>query len=237
MLKLSVAFGINSGLTQAEFRTRYEVGHSAMVHSVKTFNRYMRKYIQNYVFDTACEFTRRHPPLRGCSEIWFDSMAAFQTAYRVPDYQLLRVDEQRFVDFENLVISLAAEATIFQRAKLPRIKLLRFIQRAPSVSLEAFTEFWHGSLAQAIGGSSEVRSQATAYIQNRSVVGDENPFPTSQVVSGIDEYWLDSPDSLPALIGAEKAARADLGEDQYVDTGRSHYIVTETRVVPGFEGS
>jgi hypothetical protein len=236
MMKLSVAFGIRPGLTQTEFRTRYEDGHSAKVNSVRTFNIYMRKYIQNYVFDTACEFPRRSPPLRGCSEIWFDSMQTFQTAYQLPDYQLLRVDEQRFVDFDNLVISFATEAPIFLREKTPQIKVLRFIHRAPTVSLEAFSEFWQQTYAQAVGSSREVRSHATAYIQNRSVVGDENPFPTSEVVSGVDEYWLDSRDSLAALISAEKAARAELGEDQYVDSGRSHYIVTEPRLVPGFEG-
>src|SRR5882762_8303236 len=177
MMKLSVAFGIKPGLTQAEFRTRYEDGHSAKVDSVRTFNIYMRKYVQNYVFDTACEFPRRSPPLRGCSEIWFDSMRTFQTAYQLPDYQLLRVDEQRFVDFDNLVISFATEAPIFLREKTPRIKVLRFIQRAPTVSLEAFSGFWQQTYAQAVGSSRELRSHAAASFKIDRSLATRTPFP------------------------------------------------------------
>ncbi len=233
MIKLSVAFGMKPGISPREFRVHYEVRHAALVDAVTVFGRHVKGYVQNYGVAPTAEIRRPAAPLAGCSELRFKSVDALLAAYAEPEYQRLREDEMRFVDFDNLALSIAEETVAYREAARPRAKLLRFLRRRPGVDQAAFRRF-RDAFRAALIESRPVRGFATAYVQCHSVVGDRNPFPTAEVVDGIDEYWLYAPADAGALLDGEMALAMRLNAGRYIDRDRSVDLVAESRIVPGY---
>lgn len=234
-MKFTIAFGSRADMSPAEFRTHYEVRHAALADKVLGPKGYLRQYIQNYAIDVAAELQLPIRPLSGCSEVWFDSLQQFRNTFEDPDYHLLREDEERFVDFDNLLIALTEDVPIFGGSGRPRWKLLRFISCRDVIDRTDFEQFWHGDYVEAVSQSPEIRSVARTYIQNRPLARDQNPFPTAEIIDGVDEFWFRTPAELQQLITAERliADRLDIG--RFIKLETRWDTAWESRVVPGYE--
>lgn len=235
MMKFLILFGMKPGLSKKTFRTHYEVKHAALVGSVSAFSDNMRKYVQNFRMDTACQIRVKSPSLSGCSEIWFDSLEAFFTAYELPDYQILREDEQRFLDFGNIHIGFTEEKVIVPQTNIliPPVKLFRIRNKSASRLPDDFRRFWFEDYAQAMREA--ITSTSTlAYHQNRSLLGNTNPFPSADMADCIDEFWFSNAEDLCRHIEIEAQVADCLGAAAYLDLARSWDFASTPRVVPGY---
>lgn len=232
MIKFIGASSNPPGVSPEEARTHYEIRHAALAHSLPAFNKYMLLYIQNYAIDVGVKFSSPEIPFLNCSEIWFDSIDSLLEAYAVPDYQILREDEKRFGNFDNLGVALAEEFAVFGGDTRPRFKLIRFIERKPDIEISRFNDVWHGDYAEALSQSAAVRGLTQAYIQNRALIGAKISFPV-KFADGVDEFWFSSPSDIPRFIEEEKKIADKLNLDTVVDRAGMKQISAETRVLPG----
>ncbi|GGD54701.1 EthD domain-containing protein [Croceicoccus pelagius] len=234
MIKFIGASSNPPGVSPEDARTHYELRHPALADSLPSFNKYMLLYIQNYAIDIGVEFSAPRIPFLNCSEIWFKDIDSLLEAYEVPEYQLLREDEKRFGNFDNLGVALAEDVMIFGEDARPRFKLIRFIERNPEIEMADFLEVWQGDYASAMLNSGSVRSLAKTYIQNHALIGAKISFPV-KFADGVDEYWFSSPSDIAPFLKAESEVAKDVGIDRIVNRKDMKQIASECRVLPGHE--
>jgi hypothetical protein len=78
-----------------------------------------RNTFQNYVIDDVRGMSSNPVRTTGLSECWFYSIEGFWNAFAEPRYADFRVDEQRFLDINDLLLVFASAATIFGKARIP----------------------------------------------------------------------------------------------------------------------
>jgi len=233
MIKFIGASSNPTGVSPEDARTHYEIRHPALADSLPSFNKYMLLYIQNYAIDVGINFPSPTIPFLNCSEIWFADIHNLLEAYEVPDYELLREDEKRFGNFDNLGVALAEEFSIFGGYSRPRFKIFRFIDRRPEVDIDEFMDVWHGDYASAMLDSGPARSLAGTYIQNRALIGAEISFPV-KFADGVDEFWFSSPNDISRFLETEQSIADEVGIERVIDRRRMKQVATECRVLPGY---
>lgn len=233
MIKFIGASSNPPSVSPEEARIHYELRHPALADSLPSFNKYMLLYIQNYAIDVGVNFPAPIIPFLNCSEIWFDNIDSLLEAYEVPDYQILREDEKRFGNFDNLGVALAEEVSIFGEDARPRFKLIRFIERSPDVDITEFVDVWQGDYASAILDPGPARSLAGTYIQNRALIGAKISFPV-KFADGVDEFWFSSPTDIPLFLEAEQSIADEVGIERVINRRGMKQVATECRVLPGY---
>ena len=95
-------------MSDDEFDRSWRTQHAAVIKSAPEFTRHVRRYVQ-------CHLAVQDTPFLaagdydGVAELWFDDIAAMNTAFSEPRYlEVIRPDELKFVDMER-TISLVTE--------------------------------------------------------------------------------------------------------------------------------
>lgn len=108
MVKIIICVMRKPGLSHEEFDLYWRSHHAAVIKSVPEFTRHVRRYVQ-------CHLAAQDTPFLaasgydGVAELWFDDIAALNTAFTEPRYlEVIRPDELKFVDMER-TISLVTE--------------------------------------------------------------------------------------------------------------------------------
>lgn len=236
MIKFIGASSNPPGVSPQEARTHYEIRHPALADTLPSFSKYMLLYIQNYAIDLGVQFSSPSIAFLNCSEIWFDDIDSLIAAYEVPDYQILREDEKRFGNFDNLGVALAEDVAIYGGDARPRFKLIRFIEQNPGIDVAAFNDLWQGDYASAMLESQQIRALSQTYIQNRALIGAKISFPV-KFADGVDEFWFSSPHDIPRFIEEEAIIADRLNLGAVIDRKGMKQVATECRVLPGYARS
>ena len=108
MVKIIINVVRKAGMSDDEFDRSWRTQHAAVIKSVPEFTRHVRRYVQ-------CHLAVQDTPFLaagdydGVAELWFDDIAAMNTAFIEPRYlEVIRPDELKFVDMER-TISLVTE--------------------------------------------------------------------------------------------------------------------------------
>ncbi|MBM4256601.1 MAG: EthD family reductase [Deltaproteobacteria bacterium] len=112
MVKIVICVTRKAGLTWEEFDSYWKNHHSKVVTSVPEFTRHVRKYTQ-------CHLVKGALPLGaagqydGIAELWFDSVAALETAFNEPRYlEIIRPDELKFADLGKCLSFITEEVHV-----------------------------------------------------------------------------------------------------------------------------
>ncbi len=115
MVKLVGCLRRKPGMSVAEFQRYWKDVHGPLVRGVPEFFRYVRKYVQGHlVSESVPGFPPpASPPFDGVAEIWFDSVDDIGKAFTELRYlEIIRPDEQRFLDLPNCSICVVEEVSI-----------------------------------------------------------------------------------------------------------------------------
>lgn len=112
MVKMVVCAVRKPGMEHAEFDRYWRHQHAAVIKSVPEFTRHVRRYVQ-------CHLAAQDTPFLqaggydGVAELWFDDVAAMNTAFNEPRYlEVIRSDELKFVDMERTVSLVTEELEV-----------------------------------------------------------------------------------------------------------------------------
>jgi EthD domain len=231
MIKFIPAFTNRNDISRDECRWRHSTGHASLAATADTFNRHMPKYVQNYVIDDVRGMSSNPVRTTGLSECWFYSIEGFWDAFAEPRYADFRVDEQRFLDINDLLLVFASAATIFGRGQDSSFKFFKFYSRKSSVSAKEFRHCWENEFAAAATFDTGLRGVTRAYVQNRPIEGVSHTFPVSRTCDAVDEFWIDDLDVLPGSIDADRDLSEKVGLASLTNSSVTEEVVTRTKVL------
>lgn len=252
MIKLVYVIRRRQGLSAEDFATYWRDTHGPLVEKQASAIA-ARRYVQSHPIDHPANEAMRAvrgmlPPADGVTEVWWDSLEAMQAAYATPEGaeagQILRADEERFIDFSGSSVFLTEEHEIFDRTggKGPgpeAVKVTYLLARRPEMSVAQCHATWlkdHGPLVK----SHAERLLMARYVQSHAIAPDVNEgFRQAggyiQPFEGITEVWVRSLADLEASgqTAEQQAAAMELVEDErrFVDMGRSHCFLTREHLV------
>ena len=215
-------------------------GHAAAIRA--------KRYVQSHTIDTPMNEALRAvrgmaPPVPGITEVWWDSLEAFQSAGADPQgvaaFRDLAEDEDTFIDVAKSQVFLTDEKFIFDftggvKFDAQAVKCTYLLQRRHDLTPEACHETWlkdHGPLVASFGRATHM----ARYIQSHTIAPQINAgFVAARGLAppldGITEVWFASTDALEAGGATEDGRKgsAALAEDErrFVEMAQSRCFMT-----------
>ena len=252
MIKLVYAIARRAGMPPEAFRDHWLNVHGPKV-SARAGAIGALKYVQSHLLDHPANEGLRaprdmRPPLDGITEIWWDSLDAFNAAYATPEGaeadRVLAEDEERFIDFSRSSVFMTQEHPIFDRraggmAGPDPVKITYQLAARPGMSRADCHRIWRAEHAALATSVAETLGLAR-YVQSHTIPGiDEHPVRRGVAMApafdGITEVWVDRLSDIEAWgeTEARLAAGAALAEDErrFVDLPRSHCFLAREHVI------
>jgi uncharacterized protein (TIGR02118 family) len=248
MIKLVYVIVRREGMPVEDFRDYWLTRHGPLV-AVQAQALKLRKYVQSHPFDDPASEGMRaargmRGPADGVTEVWWDSLEDFQSAYATPEGadsgRILAEDEARFIDFEKSAVFLTEEHVIFDHTggKGPgAVKATYLLTRRDDMTQAQCHQTWlrdHGplvaSFAEPLRMAKYVQSHAIAPEVNAAIQAGRNYEPP---LDGVTEVWVNALDDLAAGGEAARDASAALIEDErrLVQMDRSRLFLTREHVI------
>ncbi len=250
MIKLVYVIVRRDGLSAEDFRDYWLNRHGPLV-AAQARALKLRKYVQSHPFDDPASEAMRavrgmRGPADGVTEVWWDSLEDFQSAYSTPEGaesgRILAEDEAKFIDFEKSAVFLTEEHLIFDRTggRGPgpeAVKATYLLTRRDDLSQAQCHETWlrdHGplvaSFAETLSMAKYVQSHAIAPDVNAGIQAGRNYEPP---LDGITEVWVNSLDEMGRGGDATRDASAALVEDErrFVQMDKSRLFLTREHVI------
>jgi uncharacterized protein (TIGR02118 family) len=250
MIKLVYVIVRRDGLSAEAFRDYWLTKHGPLV-AAQAKALKLRKYVQSHPVDPEASEAMRavrgmRGPVDGLTEVWWDSLEDFQSAYATPEGQaagrILADDEAKFIDFPKSAVFLTEEHLIFDHTggKGPdpqASKATYLLTRRDDLTQAQCHDTWlkdHGPLVASFAGplrmAKYVQSHAIAPEVNAGIQAGRNYEPP---LDGITEVWIDP--HAPATASPEAAAKAGaaLVEDErrFVQMEKSRLFLTREHVI------
>ena len=231
--------------TQERYFYEWGIIHVALMISTPQVMQLFKRYVQHYSVSGITADMLRHP----LSGMAWDNMAEhlietyddFLASTRVEDY-VVRMQPHKFGD-GNFVLMLARPEILFEEQGFERgrggVKLVHFLKRKPTLTLDQFNAAWSGPHAQTIERLNRSQPLIRRYVQNRKLQVEAGNFSGSLFAAGdteghsaVEEFWFRNVDDL-ARLARDPAWRDALSasEAEFVDPADSFSMVTTERVV------
>ncbi|WP_293678625.1 EthD domain-containing protein [uncultured Phenylobacterium sp.] len=250
MIKLVYVIVRREGMSAQAFRDYWLKQHGPLV-AAQAKALKLRKYVQSHpVDDEASEGMRAvrgmRGPADGVTEVWWDSLEDFQSAYATPEGvesgRILAEDEAKFIDFEKSAVFLTEEHLIFDhtggRGPAPdALKATYLLTKRDDLTQAQCHETWlkdHGPLVASFAGplrmAKYVQSHAIAPDVNAGIQAGRNYEPP---LDGITEVWVDPSAEPPTDPEAARIGSAALVEDErrFVQMEKSRLFFTREHVI------
>ena len=246
MIKLVYVLNRRAAVPEKEFYDYWLNAHGPRVRGhAKAIG--ARKYVQSHLIDTPANETLRAPrgmlpPIAGITEVWWDSLPAFQAATREPAAQGaladLAEDEAKFIDIAGSQVFLTSEHLIFDYTDAEKlgpdaIKCTYLLARRDDLSVEACHQTWlndHGPLVKSFAKVSHMAK----YVQSHTIAPEINAGMVAgrglaAPLDGITEVWIADPNAGGPPTDASRKASEAMAEDErrFVDMGRSRCFMTK----------
>jgi hypothetical protein len=185
-------------------------------------------------------------PADGVTEVWWDSLEDFQSAYATPEGaesgRILAEDEAKFIDFEKSAVFLTQEHLIFDHTDgrgpaSDALKATYLLTKRDDLTQAQCHETWlrdHGplvaSFAEPLQMAKYVQSHAIAPEVNAGIQAGRNYEPP---LDGITEVWIKPSDGTSADPEAARKGSAALVEDErrFVQMEKSRLFLTREHVI------
>jgi len=112
MVKLTICLKRKQGMSHEDFARHWRNVHGPLVLGVADFMRHVRKYVQSDILNDSIP-QMPASGFDGVVELWFDTPEAMGAALQEPSYhQLIRPDEEKFIDHSGVVLFVLREVAI-----------------------------------------------------------------------------------------------------------------------------
>ncbi len=249
MIKLVYVIVRREGMSAEAFRDYWLNQHGPLV-AAQAKALKLRKYVQSHPIDEAASEGMRavrgmRGPADGVTEVWWDSLEDFQSAYATPQGQessrILAEDEAKFIDFPKSAVFLTEEHLIFDhtggKGPAPGApKATYLLTKRDDLTQAQCHETWlrdHGPLVASFAGplrmAKYVQSHAIAPEINAGIQAGRNYEPP---LDGITEVWVD-PHAAAGDPDEARAAAMALVEDErrFVQMDASRLFMTREHVI------
>lgn len=250
MIKLVYVIVRRADMSAEAFREYWLTRHGPLV-AAQAQALKLRRYVQSHPFDDPASEAMRavrgmRGPADGLTEVWWDSLEDFQSAYATPQGaeagRILAEDEAKFIDFEKSAVFLTQEHLIFDHTdgKGPgpdAVKATYLLTRRDDLTQAQCHETWlkdHGPLVASFAGplsmAKYVQSHAIAPDVNAGIQAGRNYEPP---LDGITEVWVNSLEEMGAGGDAARDGAAALVEDErrFVQMDKSRLFLTREHVI------
>jgi uncharacterized protein (TIGR02118 family) len=212
-----------------------------------------RKYVQSHLIDTPLNLGMQESrgmtePAAGITEVWWDSLADLEAAFRDPAgvaaTQDLANDEAKFIDIGASQLFVTQEHTIFDYtagAKLgaDAVKVTYLLSKLDKLTVAECHRTWlndHGPLVTSFAKT----MHAAKYIQSHTIAPEFNANLAAtrgfgKPLDGITEVWWPSMNDMQAGSATPEGQRVGtkLVEDErrFVEMSRSRCFLTREHVI------
>jgi len=245
MIKLVYAIDRRADVPEDAFYDYWLKRHGPLVRSHAEAIK-ARKYVQSHTIDTPANEGLRAPrgmlpPIAGITEVWWDSLEAFQAASTDPKGQAalgqLAEDEAKFINFAGSQVFLTEEHPIFDYTDEKKlgpdtIKCTYLLSKRNDMSVEACHGTWlkdHGPLVKSF---SKLLGMAK-YVQSHTIGADIGGGRFAAPLDGITEVWIADANNQPAPSDEGRKAGDALVKDEmrFVEMGRSRCFMTKEHTI------
>jgi len=137
----------------------------------------LRRYVQSCALPQG--YAKGELLFDAITEMWFDSIDAYDHLIRSPEFRTAREDEASFVERSRTVV-MVVDVHVINDGVVPggAVKNIEFVNRRPGMALEPFRAYWrdvHGPLAAKIPGIRRYEQNhlaLTEYENGRSPIYD-----------------------------------------------------------------
>lgn len=211
--------------------------------------RYVQSHFHGHPANEAMRSSRGMlPPVDGVTEVWWESRAAFEAAYRTPEGQAaaarLAEDEARFIDFTRSQVFMTEEHEIFDhRDRRPlgegALKVTYLLAGRDGMAREDVQRTWLNDHGPLVASFADLLLMAR-YVQSHTVENDLNAgFRASRgylpPLQGITEVWLAGESDLEASGRTEEQRAAAMAlvadERRFVAMDRSRCFLTREHLI------
>jgi uncharacterized protein (TIGR02118 family) len=220
MLKVAILMKCRADLSIDAFQNHLRTKHGAL--SAKAPG--LRRYVQSCALPQG--YAKGELLFDAISEMWFDSIDAYNRCIRSPEFAAAREDESTFLD-RSRTVAMPVDVHVIKDGAVPdnAVKNIEFVNRRPGMPLEAFRSYWrdvHGQLAAKIPA-------ILRYEQNHLALSEyQNGSP---LYDGLAITWFASTAEMRSGTTTPEytATRAD--ESHFLPDGHLPIIITREHVV------
>lgn len=221
MLKVAILMKRRADLSVQDFQNHLQTRYGPLAAKGPG----LRRYLQSCAL--AQGYAKGELLFDAISEMWFDSMDAYNHCIRSSEFAAAREDESTFLDRSRTVV-MPVDVYVIKDGTVPddAVKNIEFVNRRPGMALEPFRSYWHnvhGPLAAKI-------PVIRRYEQNHLALSEyqkSHPPP----YDGLAITWFASTADMRkgATTPEYAATRAD--ESHFLPDGHLPIIITREHVV------
>ncbi len=185
----------------------------------------LRRYVQSCAL--AQGYAKGELLFDAISEMWFDSINAYNHCARSSEFAAVRDDESAFLDRSRTVV-MPVDVHVIKDGTVPdgAVKNIEFVNRRPGMAIAPFGSYWrniHGPLAAKI-------PVIRRYEQNHLALSEyqNNPAPP---YDGLAITWFASTADMRRGITTPEYAATRADEPNFLPDGHLPIIITRERVV------
>lgn len=187
----------------------------------------LRRYVQSHALLQG--YAKGELLFDAVSEMWFDSVGAFERFSASSEVSQARVDESLFVDGVRTVV-MSVNVHVIKDGPIPdkAVKNIEFVNRRPGMALEPFRDYWrnvHGPLAARISVIRRYEQNHLAEIAHES---GRNP-----LYDGLAVTWFASTADMRLGTKTPEYAATRADEANFLPDGHLPIIITHEHVIRG----
>ena len=185
----------------------------------------LRRYVQSHALLQG--YAKGELLFDAVSEMWFDSVQAFERFSASSEFSQARVDEASFVDGARTVV-MPVDVHVIKDGPIPvnAVKNIEFVNRRPGMALAPFRDYWrnvHGPLAARI---SVVRRYEQNHLAESAYESSRNP-----PYDGLAVTWFASTSDMRLGTRTPEYAATRDDEANFLPDGHLPIIITREHVL------
>lgn len=237
MIKLMYCLHRKTGISLEEFSGHLVEHHARLALADKTIRRYAvyPRLPNDPIYQAMAQAgSGAVEPYDGAICAWYDDAAAVAASMQGHAMQVVRDDEQYFVDAARSSACLVRERVVVEPAQHTPYVLFECLRRLKGMSRKDYMDHWEHH--QRIGRRANQMNLLMGYIQNTTLLeGDRQGLVTGlgpESWDGITNAWFESIPKMKALMASHLAAVESFEDEKtFIDHSRSVFLVTRAHVV------
>ena len=221
MLKIAILMKRRADLSVHDFQDHLRSRYGVLAAKAPG----LRRYVQSCALPQG--YAKGELLFDAISEMWFDSIVAYDRCIRSTEFMAAREDESTFLDRSQTIV-MPVDVYVIKQGAVPddAVKNIEFVNRRPGMALDPFRSYWrnvHGPLAAKI-------PVIRRYEQNHLALSEyqKNGLPP---YDGLAVTWFASTADMKKGTTTPEYAATRADEAHFLPDGHLPIIITREHVI------